>query len=125
MIHQSDRPRRVAELVRRELAILIQREMDDPAIRGVSLTAVEMSRDLRLATVYFSEMPGSVDATEAERHLNHATGFLRRLLGQRIDMRRIPELRFRFDTSIERGAQLSRLIDSLATGDEGPERNEG
>jgi ribosome-binding factor A len=82
------------------------------------LTAVKMSRDLRLATVYFSEMPGSGDAREAEKHLNHAGGFLRRLLGKRVELRRIPELRFRFDSSIERGTTLTSLIDSLHAGDD-------
>ncbi|MDA0226287.1 MAG: 30S ribosome-binding factor RbfA [Proteobacteria bacterium] len=104
------RPQRVADQIQRELADLIRREVRDPRVGMVTLTAVEVSSDCAYATVLFSCLdPAQVPA--AQIGLDHSAGFLRSQLARRITLYAAPELRFAYDESIERGARLSRLID--------------
>jgi ribosome-binding factor A len=111
MQKDSNRPRRVAELIKRELAVLIPRELDDPHAHEVTLTYAEVARDLSSAKIYFTLLGGAPTAREAAAALNHAAGFLRRLLHERVVLRSIPQLRFYYDESVERGARLTSLID--------------
>jgi ribosome-binding factor A len=115
----SNRPERVAELLRREVAQLIAREVHDEAVRGVTITDVDVSRDLKNARVYFSVLAGKAGADVVARALNRAAGFLRHELKHRLALRSIPELRFYFDESLERGARIDRLIDEALRRDRG------
>ncbi|HKJ77669.1 MAG TPA: 30S ribosome-binding factor RbfA, partial [Gammaproteobacteria bacterium] len=110
MSEEFSRTRRVGEQIQRELAELLQREVKDPRVAGVTVTAVEVSRDLAHAKVYVSRMTGETDWQETLAGLGRAAGFLRRELGRRLTMRSVPELRFLRDRSIEGGARLSELI---------------
>lgn len=130
-MYEIDRSRRVSELLKRELAALITRELNDPRIRNVSVNAVSVSKDLKHATVYVSSMAtldtesndksssplksavSQREPEQIEKLLNHAAGFLRRLLSQHADLRVTPSLRFKYDDSIQRGVEMSALIDSL------------
>lgn len=105
------RPRRVAELIKRELAVLIPRHLDDPRANTITITHTEMSPKLSSARVYFTLLAGSAAAPEVTRALNRACARLRRLLAERVILRIVPELRFYFDESIERGARVSGLIE--------------
>lgn len=117
-MHQdSNRQRRVAELLKRELALLIQHELNDPRIQGVTLTATEVTRDLSSAKVYFTCPAGTHNVKPCLTALNKASQFLRRQLLHRLTMRGVPTLRFIYDESIERGAALSSLIDSARSQD--------
>ena len=107
----GNRSRRVAELLKRELASLIPRELDDPRAARITLTSVDVARDLKSARVYFTLLAGGAEADRAAKALNGATGLLRRALKPRLALRAIPELRFYFDESVERGDRVSRLID--------------
>ena len=112
MPREIERTRRVSELIHRELAQIITREMHDPRVRLVSITGVRVSKDLKHATVYISELenvPG--DGPGAVPVLNRASRFLRYQLGQRLDLRVTPDLRFRIDESIKQGLTISSLID--------------
>lgn len=112
MPREVERTRRVGELIRRELAQIITREMHDPRVRFASITGVKVSKDLKFATVYVSELEGSPSAGDgAAVVLERASGFLRYHLGQRLDLRVTPGLRFSADESIRRGSAMSRLID--------------
>jgi len=114
------RTRRVGEQLQRELAVLIRNEIDDPRIGMVSISGVEVSRDLSHAKVFFSTMatPGKEhDPGVSLQVLTGAAGFLRRLLGQHLAMRRVPQLHFRWDNTLEQGAHLSALIDSAVRAD--------
>lgn len=110
-----DRTRRVGELIQRELAMLINSELSDPRIGMVTLTAVDLTRDLKQARVFLTEL--SSHAADESGHqplidaLNNASGYLKRLLGQKLDLRTIPSLEFIYDNSVERGLKLTRLID--------------
>ena len=114
------RTRRVGEQIQRELAALIRDEIDDPRIGMVSISGVEISRDLSHAKVFFSTMvsPGEdQDPDVSLRVLQGAAGFLRRLLGQHLDMRHVPQLHFKQDNTLEQGARLSALIDNAVRAD--------
>ena len=114
---------RVAEQVRRELAELIRTELKDPRVGMISITAVEVTADYAHAKVFFSSMTGSEHLAEVMAGLEKASGFLRRELGKRIRIHTTPQLHFVFDASLERGADLSKLIQEAVSisGKSGPD----
>ncbi len=99
----------------RSLSELLRFETKDPALAHISLTAVDLSRDLSVARVYFSMLDPDDDPQPALDGLQRASGFLRSKLGKELMVRHVPELRFRHDDSIAHGAEITRLIDD-ATG---------
>ena len=112
---------RVAEQVRRDLADLIRTELKDPRVGMISLTAVELTPDYAHAKVFFTTLNGE-HLDEIERGLKRAGGFLRRELGRRIHIHTLPELHFVYDNSLERGSNLSQLIDKAnALSDQTPD----
>ena len=136
MTDVSSRAQRVGDQIQRELASLIQLEVSDPRIGMVSITGVEVSRDLSHAKVYATVMntlsedatinqltlssPGELDRIEIEENikaLTKASGFLRTMLSKRLHRRIIPKLQFYYDDSVERGHQLSGLIDNALKAD--------
>ena len=117
MSKEFSRSRRVGEQMQRELAQLIQQEIKDPRVGFVTVSAVDLSRDLGVAKVFISTMTKGQDVSEVLAVLTKASGFLRRELGRRMMMRIIPELRFVHDVSIERGSELSALIDQAVASD--------
>lgn len=113
----TNRPRRIAELIKRELATLIPRELDDPRTHFVTLTFAEMARDLSSVRVYFTLPGGTADAKAVATALNRAGGFLRHALAERIALRVVPAIRFYYDESVERGARISSLIERAVNED--------
>ncbi|NJD26643.1 MAG: 30S ribosome-binding factor RbfA [Betaproteobacteria bacterium] len=112
---------RVAEQVRRDLADLIRSELKDPRVGMISLTAVELTPDYAHAKVFFTTLD-SAHLADIEQGLRRAAGFLRRELGRRIHIHTLPELHFIYDSSLERGASLSSLIEQAnALSDQTPE----
>jgi ribosome-binding factor A len=111
------RTERVNELLRAELSELIQREVKDPRVgRGLlSLTEVQVSPDLRHATVYVSHLGTDEERRDALLGLQHSAHFLHRELMHRLSMRNVPEFVFKFDPSIERGARLASLINQVSS----------
>ena len=101
---------RVSEQIRRELAELIRTELKDPRVGMVSITDVEVTADYAHAKVFFSTLAGKDQLAEVKTGLQRASGFLRRELGKRISIHMTPQLSFVFDQSLERGADLSKLI---------------
>lgn len=108
----SRRTDRVNELMRAEISELLLREVKDPRLSQglVSITEVEVSPDLRRATVFVSHLGTDEERREVLLGLQKASPFLHRELSHRLDMRHVPDLVFRFDPSIERGARLASLI---------------
>lgn len=111
MPKEFSRTQRVSELIRRELALIIDREMDDPRMHFVSVTAVVVSKDLRTAKVFVTQLRSGQGAGIDIRSLQKAAGFLRKRLADTLSLKNIPALTFVHDDSIERGANLSRLIE--------------
>jgi len=101
---------RVSEQIRRELAELIRTELKDPRVGMISITGVEVTADYAHAKVFFSSMAGREHLESVLAGLQKASGFLRRELGRRITIHTTPQLHFVFDESLERGADLSKLI---------------
>lgn len=116
------RAQRIAEQIRHELAVILMREMKDPRIHDVTLTAVEVSPDLEHAKVWFTLLVG--EPSEVGRALGHASGFLRTELAHRLRMRTVPRLTFQYDESVERGARLSRLIEEAVEADRAHHRDD-
>ena len=110
---------RVAGQLRRELAQLIHQEVKDPAVGFVSVSDVEVTRDLSHAKVYVTIFD-SEEAPACIKALNRAGGFLRNRLAKTLRMRIIPELRFFHDASVETGRQVGELIDKAMASDRKP-----
>lgn len=107
----SHRMERVNEQLRDEISNLIAREMKDPRLRGmVSVTTVETSPDLRRARVFVSVLGTDGERDDSLVALRRAAGFFRHELGERLRMKRTPEIDFRLDVSIERGARIMSLL---------------
>ena len=115
-----ERTRRVAEQIQRELAVLIQQEINDPRVGMVTVSDVEVSRDFAHAKVFVTKLnaTGDEDKQHSVNALQHAAKFLQHELGRRIKLRTIPHLHFHYDESIERGSNLSALIDSAIKSDQ-------
>jgi len=107
---------RVNNLIRREISELLQRQVKDPRLgEFVAVTEVSTSPDLKYAKVFVSRICSEGEKQETLRALAAASGFLRSELTRRLRLRRIPELDFQWDESIERGAHLLELIDKVST----------
>jgi ribosome-binding factor A len=107
------RKERLEELLRREISDIIRREVKDPRIGFVTVTDAEVSRDLSFAKVFVSVL-GTEEQQEATlQGLNSATRFIRGEFGQRIKLRQVPELQFRFDASIQHGARIHELLQQI------------
>jgi ribosome-binding factor A len=113
------RTQRVADYLQRELAALIQREVRDPRVGMVSITGVDVSRDLGHAKVFYTLMgcDSEDEAAASTAVLNKAAGFLRSALSRDSSMRSVPQLRFYFDTSVGHGRDLEDLIRRAADAD--------
>lgn len=104
------RQKRVGELLHEELSELLQKKVMDPRLGFVTVTAVEVSPDLRFAKVFVTSLGDKKALLEG---LRHASGFLRRELGQRLSLRYVPALTFHLDQSFERGSRLLSLIQEI------------
>jgi len=111
------RSRRIAEQVQRELSDIIRLELKDPRVGMITLTGVEVTPDNAQARVYFTLLGDASKVAETTAGLQRAAGFLRSQLARRIKLRMVPELQFKYDASVERGARLSQLIDAAVAED--------
>lgn len=114
MPREFARSRRVGEEIHRLLSEALQRDFSDPRLIPVGITEVEVSNDLSIAKVYFTSMKGSDEADEALAALRSAAGRLRHLIGGRMKTRAVPELRFAYDDSLDRGERISSLLSQTA-----------
>jgi len=111
----TQRTQRIGDLIRAELAVLLQREIRDPRVRLATVSHVEVSRDLRHAVVRVSALGEESQRAAAVEGLEHARGFLRRELAHRLSLRFTPELRFVLDRGAEHSQAISELLDGLST----------
>ncbi len=126
MAREFNRTDRVAEQLQRELAQIIQLEIKDPRVGMVTVSAVELSRDLYYATAFVTFLGIDEDektTKQALNILNQASGFIRSLIGKRMKLRVIPQVKFEFDRSISRGSELSALINKAREKDSDTEQN--
>ena len=116
MPREFNRSERVAGTIRRELAQLIQLELKDPDVGFISLSDVEVSRDLAHARVFVTVFEPE-RAASSLRALNRAAKYLRRRLGQQMRIRSVPELHFEHDASVETGSRMDNLIEAAIASD--------
>ncbi|MFA5678810.1 MAG: 30S ribosome-binding factor RbfA [Pseudomonas sp.] len=116
---EYSRTQRVADQMQRELALLIQREVRDPRVGMITVTAAEVSRDLAHAKIFITLMGEASDEDIALNlaALKDAAGFLRVQLGRVMKLRTIPQLHFFYDESVRRGVHLSSLIERAVAED--------
>ncbi len=117
MPQEYPRSRRVGDQIQRELAELVRDEMKDPRVALVTITEVEVARDLAHAKVYFASLAQDADPKVIAKVLNGAAGFLRRELAQRMKTRTVPELKFEYDRVPEHGAHMDALINKARAAD--------
>lgn len=110
---------RVGQQIQKEIAVILQREIKDPRLGFVTVSAVEVSRDLSYAKVFITVLNTTDEdkTKESINILNDATGYIRSILGKRIRARIMPELRFVIDNSLLEGMRISNLVDSVIRDD--------
>jgi ribosome-binding factor A len=111
---QGARADRVGDQIRSEISDMIARELHDPGVGFVTITRVHVSPDLHHARVYYTTLGSQAARANTERALARAAAFMRRQLGQRLRLRRAPELDFVFDESIERQSRIEQLLQDLS-----------
>lgn len=107
------RASRIADRIREELSEMLIQEISDPRLALISITDVTVDREIAYADIYVSALEGEQRAEEVLAGLEHAQGFLRHELAQRIDLRVFPRLRFHWDPTFEKAEKIERLIASL------------
>ena len=117
MPKESSRGRKLGDLIQRELAVLVQREIKDPRIGMVTINEATVSRDLAFSDIYFTVLP-SENTEIVEEVLNEASGFLRSQLAKVMSTRTTPKLRFHYDDTIESGARMNKAINQALSRDE-------
>lgn len=111
---QGYRPDRVGDQIRQELSGLLSRgQVHDPGIGFITLTRVQVSPDLQLARVFYTTLGDPQARRDTARALERATPFFRRHLGGALGLRRVPEIEFRFDESIERQDRIEQILRDL------------
>jgi ribosome-binding factor A len=110
----SSRTERVGDQIRVEIADLLARVVQDPGIGFLTITHVKVTADLQQARVYYTTLGDDKARKESRRALERVTPFLRRQIGQRLRLRRVPELQFFFDESVERGDRIEQILQDLS-----------
>ena len=107
------RASRIGDRIREEISEMLIQKMGDPRLMGVTITDVQIDSELTFADVYFSAVEGSSRSAEIQAGFEHAQGFLRTELANKVDLRHFPRLRFHWDPSYEQAEKIDRLIASL------------
>ena len=130
---QGSRPERVADQIRAEVTSMIARELHDPGVGFVTVTRVQVSPDLQHARVFYTSLGDPAAQNNTARALERAAGFMRRQIGQRLRLRRAPELQFTFDETVGHQDRVEQLLKeiaeeqdrpSIAPGSDSPESDE-
>jgi ribosome-binding factor A len=109
----SKRPQRVGDLIREVICEMLLRDLNDPRLESVTITEVEVTADLKLATVFFSAMGNQSREEACLQGLQSATGYIRKKMGKELRLRYVPDLLFKVDQSFEYGSKIDRLIRTL------------
>ena len=105
---------RVAELIMAEMADIIFKQVKDPRVHALTITAVKVTDDLRHAKIYFVEMGKDECSPEIKAGLTKATSFIRRELGKRLQLRLVPEIMFIHDRSFGYGSRIDKILADIA-----------
>lgn len=121
----SQRVQRVAEEIKQEIGKIIHDELKDPRIGFVTITKVDLSPDLRYASVYFSVLGTKKELRDTQVGLARSAGFVRKLLGRRMKLRYTPQVTFRLDESAEYSIRISEVLEKIKNKDKSNERESG
>jgi len=110
---QGSRPDRVADQIRSELGALLTRDVHDPGLGFVTITRVQMTRDLQQARVFYTVLGDENSRRQSDRTLHRALPFLRRQIGARLKLKRVPELQLLYDESIAGQDRIEQLINQI------------
>ena len=113
----GSRSHRIGDQILREISSLLLLKVKDPRLQGITLTEVTMSKDLRHAYVYYSLLGQDEQKKEAQAGFESARGFIRKAVGEMLYLRYVPDIQFRYDTSLEQGQKMEKLLEEL-----GPDR---
>ena len=109
----KQRPERVQEAIRQEISMIVQGQIKDPRIGFITITKVDLTKDLRYARIYFSVLGKNADKNKALKGLNSAKGYIKGLIADRVKLRLVPELSFRIDDTIEHTRRIFDLMDRI------------
>ena len=109
----SQRPGRVQEAIRQEISKIVHGEMKDPRIGFITITKVDLTKDLRYARVYFSILGEDKDKKLALKGLNNAKGYIKGLVADRIKLRYMPEIAFAIDESLAHAKHIYDILDQI------------
>ena len=112
-MHQGSHPDRVGDQIRIELGELLVHAVTDPGIGFITITRVRTTRDLRLVRVYYTVLGDLENRIDTARALKRANSFLRREVGKRLSLRRVPTIEFKFDESVESENRIEELLSDL------------
>lgn len=115
---RPERPQRVGEEIKKLVSHQIQRELKDPRIGFATVTDVEVSGDLQHAKIFISVYGSEQEKTETMEGLRHARGHIRSIIGAEMRLRHTPEIVFKFDDSIARGARIMELLEGIKDDEE-------
>jgi len=107
---QHLRKERVEDQIKKEVSFIIQRELKDPRAGFITITAAELSTDLKSARIFYSVLGDDESKVKSEQALKSASGFIQRQIGIRMRLRYTPQLVFKYDHSIERGARIDEIL---------------
>jgi len=109
----GSRTARVGEQILKEIAVLLIESVKDPRVREVTMTGIKLSRDLKYAKVYYSVLGGQQEVNRAQAGLDSAKGYIKRMIGQRLKLKYVPNILFIHDVSLETGTNIERLLNTL------------
>ena len=112
---QYSRADRVSGLIQTTLSEILTRDTSDPRLEMVTISGVKMTRDLKIARIYFVVPGGDQKVTSATEGFQSASGYLKRALSDRLDLRYMPKLEFYYDESFDYGSNIEKLLNTLRT----------
>lgn len=115
------RAERVKQALKEEISKILEYELKDPRVGMVTITRVELTNDLRHAKVYFSVIGDENKKEQTRKGIENATGFVKKLIGQRIRLKFLPEITFKYDDSIEYAQHISEVLDKIKKQEKGDE----
>ena len=114
---------KIAEAIKKEVSTIIHDELKDPRLGFITIVRVELTRDLRSAKIFFSVLGNEQERENSRIALDSAIGFIRRLIGQRIKLRLVPEITFKEDYSSEYSVRIEEILQEIKTTDEPKKSN--
>ena len=112
---------RVGGLIQQILSDLLRREISDPRVQMATITQVKVTKDLRMARIYFTAGGGKAGAEDVTQGFRSAAGFIKRRLGPQLGLRYMPELEYFYDESFDHGARIDQLLKSITTSTDEPD----